>query len=200
MSEFKDPVYQDYIAHHGILGMKWGVRRYQNEDGSLTEKGKARFKEVSESSSEEKNKQIVNAHNALLKKSNVAKIEASKYINKYDKTNNPTKKEKLDLKITGKLAEAHMLDETIDAIDSGRIKAGKQYISLLLNENPNLVLMNMVDDNGNSIDPMTGKIDKATVDADSKELAYGLYDKTMSRKTPRLGISSTGRPYVKMGG
>lgn len=26
--------------HYGVLGMKWGVRRYQNEDGSLTEAGK----------------------------------------------------------------------------------------------------------------------------------------------------------------
>ena len=28
------------LEHHGIRGMRWGVRRYENADGSLTEKGK----------------------------------------------------------------------------------------------------------------------------------------------------------------
>ena len=34
-----------YLAHHGILGQKWGIRRYQNENGSLTKEGKRRYRE-----------------------------------------------------------------------------------------------------------------------------------------------------------
>ena len=33
----------DELEHHGISGMKWGVRKYQNEDGSLTALGKERY-------------------------------------------------------------------------------------------------------------------------------------------------------------
>ena len=34
---------QNELYHHGIKGMKWGVRRFQNEDGSLTAAGKKRY-------------------------------------------------------------------------------------------------------------------------------------------------------------
>ena len=35
--------YEIYLAHHGIKGQKWGIRRYQNEDGTLTAEGRARY-------------------------------------------------------------------------------------------------------------------------------------------------------------
>lgn len=37
----------DYLAHHGIKGQKWGVRRFQNSDGSYTNAGKLRYRSTS---------------------------------------------------------------------------------------------------------------------------------------------------------
>ena len=41
-NDFSD-TYGNSLEHHGILGMKWGVRRYQNKDGSLTQAGRKRY-------------------------------------------------------------------------------------------------------------------------------------------------------------
>ena len=35
--------YSDALEHHGIKGQKWGRRRYQNPDGSLTPMGRVRY-------------------------------------------------------------------------------------------------------------------------------------------------------------
>lgn len=40
--------YTDELYHHGILGMRWGIRRYQNKDGTLTPAGKRRADKMKE--------------------------------------------------------------------------------------------------------------------------------------------------------
>lgn len=43
------PLYDSgYLAHHGIKGQKWGIRRFQNPDGSLTAAGEKRYNKISD--------------------------------------------------------------------------------------------------------------------------------------------------------
>lgn len=43
-----------YLVHHGVKGRCWGIRRYENPDGTLTEAGKRRYSKTTVSSEESK--------------------------------------------------------------------------------------------------------------------------------------------------
>lgn len=49
----------DIIQHYGIIGQKWGVRRFQNTDGTLTAAGKARLEKKDEKWAKKKSNQIM---------------------------------------------------------------------------------------------------------------------------------------------
>lgn len=75
-----------YLAHHGILGMKWGVRRYQNPDGSLTAEGRKRYAidsdgKIRKLSSSERRAAIKMEKNraAALEKARKARVEKAEY-------------------------------------------------------------------------------------------------------------------------
>jgi len=42
-SNFNENYHDEYLYHHGILGQKWGVRRFQNANGSYTPAGQSRY-------------------------------------------------------------------------------------------------------------------------------------------------------------
>lgn len=57
--------YNDELYHYGVKGMKWGVRRYQNKDGSLTAEGKKHVANYKKAVS--LNKERYNRANSLIK-------------------------------------------------------------------------------------------------------------------------------------
>ena len=60
------------LYHHGVKGMRWGVRRYQNKDGSLTPAGKKRISKEYKKLSDEVERELVKSYN-------------SRYVNAYNK-------------------------------------------------------------------------------------------------------------------
>ena len=81
------------LRHHGILGMKWGVRRYQNKDGTLTAAGKKRYdKEMKDAKAERRALKNVQK-NMQLTQAKLKKLEEIKTENERLKKNIKTGEE-----------------------------------------------------------------------------------------------------------
>lgn len=122
----------DELTHHGVMGMKWGVRRYQNADGTLTAKGKARFREVA-SDSKLANKDTKAALKVYRKNKFIYKPDKN---SEYYRKKASKAKEKGDSEKAKKYIEnakkfekmSSEFNKKISSIESGKIKAGKDFI------------------------------------------------------------------------
>lgn len=74
----------NYLSHHGIKGQKWGIRRFQNEDSSLTAEGEERYSKKSKLSDEQRRK----IRNAVIIATTAAAVAVgAHYVNKYRNMN-----------------------------------------------------------------------------------------------------------------
>ena len=93
---------EDYLEHHGIKGQKWGIRRYQNADGSLTEEGKRRY-DIKEAKIKAKAEKAVAKANLKAAKIN-AKIEKASIKNLKKASKEQAKILKMEMKAAKKEA------------------------------------------------------------------------------------------------
>lgn len=69
----------DYLAHYGVKGMKWGIRRYQNKDGSLTAAGKKRYSKETMDESNMDSEELKTSYKSILKDNPYAAVPNPKH-------------------------------------------------------------------------------------------------------------------------
>lgn len=168
---------QEYnsLQHHGILGQKWGIRRYQNEDGSLTEEGKQRYLNPDGSLNSEGQKK--------LGKEGVAKFNQTRnkqqWQNGYDEEQ---QKVKLNNAKENKKWDSAFIDAIQNADDMTEEETYKEYEKYL--KNPNKYVENFDSNNwrGTSKKESKPKVSDFTQDEIKKLLGDEIPDKELKEK------------------
>lgn len=135
------------LSHHGIKGMRWGVRRFQNKDGSLTNTGKKRYNVDIEDTVTKKQKAKAEARKASArynrtysKKDAEALTKANsklKYANRQvknekikSKLNDETKKSKRRLTLENQYKQSGMTEEEAAIAAYKRVKTEKAIAAI----------------------------------------------------------------------
>lgn len=139
------------LYHHGILGQKWGVRRYQNKDGSLTSAGKKHVDRLKNEYTELTGKQMRRKTSSSEKDSgdgkpnhDVKKMPTSEMTDKQlqDAVNRLRNQEeynrRMNPKSKGQKFVEDLVDVGLDVAKETAKKAGKAYLNKLIQEKTGL--------------------------------------------------------------
>lgn len=142
---------QNDLYHHGILGQKWGVRRYQNKDGSLTSAGKKHVDRLKNEYTELTGKQMRRKTSSSGKDSgegkpnhDVKKMPTSEMTDKQlqDAVNRLRNQEeynrRMNPKSKGQKFVEDLVDVGLDVAKETAKKAGKAYLNKLIQEKTGL--------------------------------------------------------------
>lgn len=127
--------WSDYIAHHGVLGMKWGVHRYRQQEGGFTKKGLKKLDKIA-SSQKKTERETALAKMRITENSGIH----ARYNESYRK--GLTRLEKRGKGESAKAQKFRSLikdgenaikrnDKLLKDIDSGKLKAGRDFINQL---------------------------------------------------------------------
>ena len=131
---------ENELMHWGIKGMKWGVRRYQNKDGSLTPAGKKRCdKEMAKLKEEEKiakNKLRTQAKLNKLdeKRKEIEALKRGKPIAKSTKQNSkPSVKDMSDEELR-QTVNRLLMEQQYAKLNPQQVSAGQKFVKKVMND------------------------------------------------------------------
>lgn len=131
---------ENELMHWGIKGMKWGVRRYQNKDGSLTPAGKKRYdKEMAKLKEEEKiakNKLKTQAKLNKLdeKRKEVEALKSGKPIaKKTQQSSKPSVKDMSDEELR-QTVNRLLMEQQYAKLNPQQVSAGQKFVKKVMND------------------------------------------------------------------
>lgn len=131
---------ENELMHWGIKGMKWGVRRYQNKDGSLTPAGKKRYdKEMAKLKEEEKivkNKLRTQAKLNKLdeKRKEIEALKSGKPIAKSTKQHSkPSVKDMSDEELR-QTVNRLLMEQQYAKLNPQQVSAGQKFVKKVMND------------------------------------------------------------------
>ena len=125
-------MYENELYHFGVKGMKWGIRRYQNKDGTLTPAGKKRYdKEMAKIKEEQR---IVN--NKKRTQAKIDKLEAARKKLEEDKESLKNKNKDSDESVNTKSSGESGNNQNHQQINQNpqTVSKGKSFTKVLLSE------------------------------------------------------------------
>ena len=187
MCGYVTPIRPDELYHHGVRGMKWGIRRFQNSDGTLTAAGKKRLSKLEgqEAKLAEKKAAVTGGKSASSSKAGTSKKKSVKdmtneeletanrrmalelnYKTQYSKLN--PEKVSVGKKFVDKFAE-----KTLDSVATGAANAVGNAVGKKLGATFDKILDSSVDKKGIQDAIKSAKSDKSSKDKSKQEKSVG---------------------------